>query len=168
MLFTAKPGGDFTNTWKNIKPGTKAFLEGPFGSFILPEKEHLFLVMGGIGITPAMSMLRTLRDRKDSRKAILIYGSKKWEEVTFREELEELKDQINLELIHLLMEPPDDWEGETGIIDQEFLEKYLPKNKHEYRYFICGPEPMMDITELALRDLNVDWRHIYTERFKIV
>lgn len=54
--------------------------------------------------------------------------------VTFRDELEEMKDRINLEIIHILLEPPQDWEREIGMIDREFLEKYLPENKDDYKY----------------------------------
>lgn len=166
--FTAKESGDFTSTWGNIEEGAKVFLEGPFGSFTMVPDKNLFLVMGGIGVTPAMSMLRTMRAGKDPRKAILIYGSEDWENVTFREELEEMKNEINLELVHILLEPSDDWQGEKGKVDQDLLQKYMPEDPHEYIFYICGPEPLMDITEIALRNLKVDWRHIYTERFKIV
>lgn len=168
ILFTAKESGDFTSTWRNIKVGSKAYLEGPFGSFIPIKGKHLFLVMGGIGITPAMGMLRTMRDEKDTRKVILIYGFKDWENVPFREELIELSNTISLKIIHLVNNPPKEWKGETGIIHQEMIQKYLPQNKNNYMYFICGPELMMDVTEIALRNLGVDWRHIYTERFNIV
>lgn len=168
LSFTAKESGDFTSTWKDIQPGTKVFIEGPFGSFTPKGDKNLFLVMGGIGATPAMSMLRTLRDKKDNRKITFIYGSIDWENITFREELEDLKKDLNLKLIHLLMEPEDDWEGEKGVVDQEFIKKYLPEKPDDYMYYICGPKPMMDITEIALRNLNIDWRHIYTERFEIV
>jgi predicted ferric reductase len=168
LKFTAKESGDFTSTWKSIEVGTRAFLEGPFGSFTIVPDKNLFLVMGGIGVTPAMSMLRTLKQKKDNRKVILIYGSENWENITFREELEELEKDLNMELVHILMEPEDDWEGEKGYVDQEFLERFLPENKHEFIYFICGPGPMMDITEIALRNLDVDWRLIYSERFEIV
>jgi predicted ferric reductase len=168
LSFTAKASGDFTSTWKDIEAGTNVFLEGPFGSFTPKENRNLFLVMGGIGVTPAMSMLRTLKDKKDARKVILIYASQKWNDITFREELEELKKAVNLKLIHILNKPENDWEGETGIVDYDFLKKHLPQYPNDYMYYICGPEPMMDEVELALRDLEIDWRHIYTERFDIV
>ncbi len=168
LKFTAKDSGDFTSTWKSIETGTKAFLEGPFGSFTIVPDKNLFLIMGGIGITPAMSMLRTLRQKKDKRKVILIYGNKDWQNITFREELEELKEVLNMDLVHILLEPNDEWEGETGLIDKKFLEKYMPENKNEFIYFICGPGPLMDIAEISLRELGIDWRFIYSERFKIV
>ncbi len=168
ISFTTKEMGDFTESWKHMKPGTKVFLEGPFGSFTPEPDSHLFLVMGGIGVTPAMSMLRTLRDDRDPRHAILLYADVTAADIVFRDELEELRKTIALDVIYLLEEPPEGWEGETGLLTQEMLEKYLPEKKHEYTCFICGPEPMMDVAEISLRNLGVDWRRVYTERFEIV
>ncbi len=168
LSFTAKASGDFTATWKDIPVGTTVFLEGPFGSFTPKENRNLFLIMGGIGVTPAISMLRTFRDKKDTRKITLIYASENRENIIFREELENLEEQLNLNVIHILNDPEEDWEGETGMVDHAFIKKYLPKNHADFMYYICGPEPMMDITEIALRNLGITWRHIYTERFKIV
>lgn len=168
LSFTAKASGDFTRTWKDVEPGSKVFLEGPFGSFTMVPEKNVFLVMGGIGVTPAMSMLRTMRQKNDTRKATLIYGNSDWENITFREELEELRKEIDLRLVHVLMEPGPEWEGEKGIVDKELLQKYLPENPGDYLFYICGPTPLMDITEVSLRELGINWRHIYTERFKIV
>jgi len=168
LLFTAKSIGDFTASWKDIELGTKVFIEGPFGSFTPKENRNLFLIMGGIGVTPAMSMLRTLKDKKDNRKITLIYANQNRKNITFREALEELKESLNLKLIHILSDPEDDWSGETGAVDNKLITKYLPEHPNEFMYYICGPEPMMDEAEIALRDLGIDWRHIYTERFNIV
>ncbi len=168
IKFTAKADGNFTSTWKDISPGTRAWLEGPFGSFTPEQDRHLFLIMGGIGITPAMSMLRTMRDDKDSRKAVLIYANVNVENITFRDEIEELSQEINLKVVHVLEEPPEDWEGEEGFVTEELLEKHLPDNYGDYMYFICGPEPMMDMAGIATYDLGIKWNHIYMERFQIV
>lgn len=168
VTFTAKEEGDFTSGWDDVVPETRAWLEGPFGSFSPYEEMNLFLIMGGIGITPAMSMLRTMRDDNDPRKAILIYANVDWDDVTFRKELDELSKEINLQVIHVLEEPPEDWQEEEGLVNKELIEKYLPDKPHDYMYFICGPEPMMDIAGIALYDLNIKWNHIYMERFQIV
>lgn len=168
LTFTAKDVGDFTSQWKDLKPGEKVFVEGPFGSFISTKDDPIFLIMGGIGITPAMSMLRTLRDKHDPRKTILIYANLNWEDISFREELEELQNIINLEVIHLLEEPPEDWSGEKGLIEERLLAKYLPRDKEKFMFFICGPKPLMDISEISLRNLGIEWKKVYTERFEIV
>jgi predicted ferric reductase len=168
ISFTSKELGDFSGSWKHMKPGQKVFLEGPYGSFTPKPDKNLFLIMGGIGVTPAMSMLRTMADENDKRRAILIYGNKNWDDVLNRSELEKLSKKIDLKIVHLLEEAPEGWEGETGYVTQELIEKYLPENAHDFAYFICGPKPIMDVSEISLRNLGIDWRMIYTERFEII
>ncbi len=168
IQMTAKALGDFTSGWKDLAPGTTAFLEGPFGAFTPEPDAALFLIMGGIGVTPAMSMLRTLRDDRDDRKAILIYANEDSDGIVFREELEELTSVINLQVVHVLEHFDDNWEGEKGVVTEELLRRHFPPDKEKYMCFICGPGPMMDIAEVSLRNLGIDWRRIYSERFEMV
>jgi predicted ferric reductase len=168
LSFTTKETGDFTSSWKNVKPGTKVFLEGPFGSFVPEKGYNLFLIMGGIGITPAMGMLRTMKDSQDPRAVVLIYANLTGRVSPSGKNLEELAGEINLKLVHLLEKPPEGWEGETGLVTRDLLKKHMPDNPENFMFFICGPNPMMDITEISLRELGIDWRHIYSERFEII
>ena len=168
IKFTSQTDGDFTSTWENIQTGTQAWLEGPYGSFTPVEDHHLFLIMGGIGVTTAISMLRTMRDDNDPRKAVLIYANPSSEEIAFRDELEELSNEIDLKVVHVLEETPEDWEGEEGFVTEELLSKHMPDNPGSYIFYICGPAPMMDMTGIALYDLGIQWNHIYMERFQIV
>jgi predicted ferric reductase len=71
-------------------------------------------------------------------------------------------------VVYLLEDPPDDWEGESGFVTRELLAKYLPENPETFQYFVCGPKPLMDVAEHALRSLGISWRRIYAERFEIV
>jgi predicted ferric reductase len=169
LTLTAQVVGDFTETWADIEPGSRAFLEGPFGAFTRnPNAKGLFFVIGGSGIGPAMSIIRTMYDDDDQRPVILLYGNPRWEEVVFRDDLAELSSKMNLRVVHILEEPPPDWSGETGFLDREMLARYLPDNKNEFEYFSCGPKPMMDVAESELRALGITWQRIISERFKIV
>ena len=98
------------------------------------------LIAGGVGITPMMSMIRTLADRGDTRPVILLYGSKDWESITFREELEALKARLNLTVVHVLADPPPGWTGERGFITAEVFKRHLPPPYADHEYFICGSE----------------------------
>ena len=84
--------GDFTGALKDVEVGRRVYLDGPYGAFTIgaPTDMHV-LVAGGIGITPMMSMIRTLADRGDTRPLVLLYGSKDWESTSFREELAALQ-----------------------------------------------------------------------------
>ena len=95
--------------------GRRVYLDGPYGAFTIghPADMHV-LIAGGIGVTPMMSMIRTLADRGDKRPVILLYASKDWESITFREDLETLKARLNLTIIHVLQNPPTEWTGERG------------------------------------------------------
>ncbi len=171
IAFSIKALGDFTNTIQDVKPGTKAFLDGPYGVFTTERYEDsagFILIAGGIGITPMMSMLVTQAQRKDERPYLLIYANKSWEDITFREELDELKERLNLTIINVLRQPPDDWSGETGYVDKELLERYIPKRRGTRNYFICANPKMMDQVELALHQLGVPPTNIHMEHFNLV
>jgi predicted ferric reductase len=171
--FTIKELGDFTRTIKDMQPGQKIYLDGPFGSFSVDRHPHapqFAFITGGVGITPIMSMLRTLADRGDRRPLLLLYASKDWESIIFREELEELKSNLNLTLIHVLEKPPTGWTGETGFVTQSLLDRYLPEEKARdtIEVFICGPPPMMNAVEKALVKIGVPFGDFHSERFNLV
>jgi predicted ferric reductase len=109
--------GDFTSAIRKVPVGQRLYLDGPHGAFTIgnPADIHV-LIAGGVGITPMMSMMRTLADRSDTRPVILLYGSRDWESITFREELEALKARLNLTIVYVLADPPAGWTGEQGFI----------------------------------------------------
>jgi len=161
--------GDFTSTITAIAVGECVYLDGPYGAFTIgnPADMHV-LIAGGVGITPMMSMVRTLADRGDRRPVVLIYGSKDWESITFREELEALQSRLDLTVIHVLSQPPAGWTGERGYIDAALFKRHLPPPYGEHEYFICGPGPMMDAIERALDELHVPMSKYHSERYSFV
>lgn len=173
LSMTIKALGDFTSTVKDMKPGQRVYLDGAFGSFSVDRHPHargFVFIAGGIGITPMMSMLSTLADRGDRRPLWLLYANRDWESVTFREELEALKQRLDLRVIHFLEDPPADWQGETGYINAEKLTRHLPPERAQnmYEMFICGPKPMMDAVEKALVQIKVPMGDFHSERFDMV
>lgn len=166
----AKGQGDFTAIWPEVNTGTGAFLEGPYGAFTLDAQSDGGAVFfaGGVGITPIMSMLRTLAARNDQRTLVLYYANKRWEDVIFRDEIETLGHELNLEVIHVLEQAPKDWQGEVGLLDKDVLERHMPEQEAHFVYFICGPEPMMDIVESLLVKRDIPLPQIRSERFEIV
>lgn len=158
--------GDFTSSIATLQVGQRVYLDGPYGAFTLGQQADMrVLIAGGVGITPMVSMIRTLADRGDRQPVILIYGSKDWESITFREELATLEKRVNLTVIHVLTQPPEGWTGERGFIDAELFKRHLPPVYADHEYFICGPNVMMDAIENTLSELNVPMSQYHSERY---
>ncbi len=167
--FGIKALGDFTRTVKDIKPGTRAYLDGPHGAFCIdryPAVGYVFLA-GGVGITPMMAFLRSMADRKDPRPVVLFYADRNWEGLAYRDTIDELTKQLALTVVYVLQNPPEDWQGETGMINREVLEKHLPKELIQRNFFICGPPPMMDAVHALLVERGVQNSNIHLERFSL-
>lgn len=167
---TVKALGDYTTALAEVPPGAYAVLDGPYGAFTSERHEGagFVFVAGGVGVTPLMSMARTLADYEDRRPVLFIYANKRWEDVTYREELERLARRIDLRVVHVLEEPPDGWTGERGFVTAEVLERHLPPHLGRYQYFVCGPDPMMDAVVAALVAHQVPAERIHTERYNLV
>lgn len=169
--FTIKELGDFTRTIKDVKPGARAYLDGAYGAFTVdffPEAKGYVFVAGGVGIVPMMCMLRTLADRGESRPLTLIYGSMHWDHIIFREELDALCARLPLIVRHVLQEGPPGWQGETGFMTPEVLQRQLPGDRDGMEFFICGPKPMIVLVERGLHALGVPMRHVRSELFDLV
>ena len=161
--------GDFTRDIAKVPVGRRVYLDGPYGAFTIgnPADMHV-LIAGGIGITPMMSMIRTLADRADKRPLILLYGGKDLESMTFREELESLTRRMDLTVVYVLSKPPQGWQGETGYINAELFKRHLPPHYADHEYFICGPDVMMDAIEIALGEMKVPIYKYHSERYSFV
>jgi predicted ferric reductase len=164
---TIKELGDFTSRVGEVEPGTTAYLEGPYGAFSIDRYEGpgFVFIAGGIGITPIMSMLRSLADRHDDRHHELVYAAARRDDLTFREQIARLAEALDLDVVYVLTDPPDDWTGERGRITAGLLHRHVVDDWPQHEYFVCGPAPMMDDVERALLDGGVPLGQIHRERF---
>ncbi|UCD98549.1 MAG: ferric reductase-like transmembrane domain-containing protein [Chloroflexota bacterium] len=171
VSFTIKKLGDWSQEQvPEIKPGDYMWIDGPHGVLSSDREQGMgyILIAGGIGITPLYSMCQTMAERGDVRPVVLFYGGNQWESLTFREELEQLSSKMDLRIVFVLSQPPEDWKGERGFINREILERHLPEQYKRFVYFICGPSPLMDAMEEALPNLGVPAEKVFSERFGMV
>ncbi len=165
MAFTIKESGDFTNRIGTVVPGTRAYLDGPHGSFTTAGRPALplALVAGGVGFAPIMSILRDLRARPYPHAIRLVYGNRIESQILYRDEIEAL----GIRTDYVLSEPPPGWTGRVGELAPEVLAACLDMpDRAGWLYFVCGPVPMMDSVERTLRSWGVPSRSIVSERFK--
>ncbi len=110
-------------------------------------------------------MLRYLRDTGDTRPVKLVYANDEVKDIIFREELDALPE--NFDVTYALMNPPGDWQGETGHVDGDMLKRVAARPVARGHVFLCGPPPMMDSLTKALCSLEVPNRRIHFERFDL-
>ncbi len=171
LAFSIKPLGDHSSALTKTEIGARAYVDGPYGAFSIDrmhDAEGFVMIAGGVGITPILSNLHALQARGDRRRIILIYGSPNWEEASFRDELEAMKRDLDLTVIHVLQDAQKGWEGPTGFIDREVLISHLPADTRGWPHLLCGPGPMLGTLRAELADLGVADRHIDYEIFELV
>ena len=168
-------GGLFSN-WANdhLKPGDTIDVMEPHGSFTWDfdprAANHYAAFAGGSGITPVMSLLRTALIEEPGSRFTLFYGNRDSQSVIFLDELARLKNRFmdRLEVHHFLAEEAEDIELFNGMLDRckcdEVLERLIDP-ADVAAFFICGPGPMMDAAEEALKARGVPADRIHLERF---
>jgi len=162
---------------EQLHAGDQLELRGPIGGYFvwdIPTGGPLFLVAGGSGIVPLMAMLRhrnsVLPATTGARMALparLLYSSRSWDEVIYRDELVKLvADDGSLEVIHTLTrQAPDSWTGFRRRIDREMLAETGWPAEEKPRVFVCGPTPLVESVANSMVELGHPPALVKTERF---
>lgn len=174
-----------------IKAGDSLEVAAPDGRFYTaldPEKRRTYYLFGaGSGITPLMSILKTVLEAEPMSAVFLLYGSRDEQHIIFRDALEQLSERYQGQLFveHVLSRPAKEsggglfgmfkkttqnWQGRTGRIDgrtvAEFLEENPPHGPEtDCRYFLCGPGAFADAVKSILTERGVDTKLIHSEHF---
>jgi 3-phenylpropionate/trans-cinnamate dioxygenase ferredoxin reductase subunit len=170
--FTIRHSGDFTRQLRLLRPGSPVWVDGPHGAFTLDLHRTTGLVMiaGGVGITPMMSMLRTLAHRRDRRPHRLLMVARTIDDLLFRAEIRQLQQRLDLTVVELLRQPPPSWTGESGTVDAELLTALLPGEfrRNQLDYYLCGPPALVTDVLTVLEGLDIPQPRIHTEQFDFV
>ena len=168
LSISVKSVGDFTSTIRDTKTSDVAYIDKPYGvfSFLNHDTKNLVFIAGGIGITPFISMLRYIYDKRLERNVTLIWGNKTSKDLAFKDELEKMSAEMpSLKVIHV-MSGQDDWQGEKGYVDAEKVKKYVTDLENS-RFFVCGPPVMMSKVVKMLKGLGIPESRIHSERFAL-
>jgi ferredoxin-NADP reductase len=153
-----------------LMAGDKLELRGPIGGYFTWEAGDggpLFLAGGGSGIAPLMAMIRHRVAVESAVPTRLLYSSRSFEEIIFREELEDLVARDDsLEVIHTLTRStPEGWSGYGRRIDAEMLREVAWSPDKSPLPFVCGPTSFVEGVADALVGLGHDPARVKTERF---
>jgi predicted ferric reductase len=163
LRITIKDLGDYSRRLLSLKPGTRVFAEGPYGALTgaLRRRTRVLLVAGGIGITPLRALLEELPGGHGA--VTVLYRASDWDDVVFREELDQLIRQRG-DRIHYLVGERGGREMRRDPLRPRELGTLVPDVRHRDVY-VCGPIPMMDAVHRSLRALRVPDAQIHMERF---
>lgn len=154
-----------------VKEGDIIDVRAPAGNFVLEpaESDPVVLIAGGIGLTPIYSMLDTLVHMRSRRPIWLFYGLRNRHDHVFRQELAILardNPHINVRVCYS-RSGANDVHGEDyqvqGRVTVELLRRTLPSNN--FRFFYCGPGPMMEALTAGLKAWGVPEAHLHFEAF---
>ncbi len=174
---------------QRLGPGIEVEVMAPQGKFrteLDPEQRKNYYLFGaGSGITPLMSILRTILEKEPMSRVCLLYGNRHEGSIIFRRQLEALSREYSGQLFveHILSRPRRKklagikgwfskgeitWEGRTGRISPSEVERFLnehPPQASRTEYFICGPGNMIDAVRGTLKGRGVDADQIHVEHF---
>ena len=165
-----QPGGLVSN-WLHdtMAPGKRISAEGPFGVFTIarhPSAKYLFL-SGGSGITPVMSMTRTLYDLGSDADVLFVHSARTPSDIIFRRELETIAATVpTARVVHVCERdsPQEPWGGLRGMLSIEMLQLLAP-DLAERVVFCCGPAPYMAAVRRMLDVVGFDMQNYHEESF---
>jgi len=163
----------------HLKVGDELEVMIPQGRFFADVKEDAyktyFLFAAGSGITPIISILKSVLIASPNSVVNLLYGNKHQDSILFNKELNELQNQNpkRLQLVHTLSSPKvwstwEQWKGRKGRVDTETVEWFItnyPPIAQSTEYYICGPGAMNRSVRKTLIDLGIPKELIHIEQF---
>ncbi len=172
----------------NFRIGSLVEVKPPEGRFHTPldaaQRNNYYLIGTGSGITPLMSIIKTILEIEPQSSIYLLYGNRDEDNIIFKSQLDALQQRYEGQLIveYILSQPKVKkdggimglfkkettlWKGKIGRIDSRGFETFLaqyPPTKNAI-YYLCGQQGMIETVEAALHQGNVDKKQIHKEYF---
>jgi len=162
------PNGICTTFVHNyMKEGDEVIFNGPYGDFHLRDTDRdIIFIAGGSGMAPIKSILLSMADEGNPRRARYFFGARSKRDLFLVEKMQELEQQLpNFTFIPALSnpEPDDNWDGETGLIT-DVVAKHMESGDNVEAY-LCGSPGMIDACIKVLTDKGVPEELIYYDKF---
>ncbi|MEX1240954.1 MAG: ferredoxin--NADP reductase [Cyclobacteriaceae bacterium] len=169
--------GGLISNWlaDNLKVGLKVKVMEPMGQFTTEyskdRKRHLVMFAGGSGITPMMSIIKSILTQEPESIVSLIYCNRDIDSIIFKNALDKMQvqDEGRLHVIHVLDNAPMNWQGYSGLLNHEMLTKLFERvpdwGIENTSYLMCGPEGMMKNVESLLAMRHIPKEKTFKESF---
>lgn len=168
-ITVVKSDSDFKKVLFDLPNNTEVNYLGPTGAFVLKDDSTpLVMLAGGIGITPFISMIKDNLQRKITTPITLIASFSTFEQIAFKDFLFDVDEEIeHIKTIVTITKPGLSntiWQGDTGRIRAELIQKYIPDIKKPTYLIVGSPTMVLDVEELLL-DMGVALEQIREEQF---
>ena len=161
-------GSAFSQKLRDLKPGDKVLIKAPLGNCVFKESFHqkIAFLIGGIGITPVISIFEYIADKSLPVDVNLIYANRVEEEIAFKKELDSWqKGSKKIKISYIVTEcPPKDATCIFGKVDVNLVRDRLSDIK-ERIVFIFGPPRMVEAMGAICAQLGCDQQNIKKENF---
>ena len=172
-----------------IKEGDQIEVLPPEGRFFtkldVEQRKSYYIFGAGSGITPLMSIIKTILEKEPQSTIFMLYGNREEEGIIFKDQLDNLvqKYQGQLYIEYILSQPKKEkssglssffkkskstWSGKVGRIDKENINLFLvqnPPRTKDAEYFICGPGAMIQAVENNLIERGINKKNVHVEHF---
>jgi len=158
----------------HLKPGDKIKVMPPLGNFTTTidskNARHLVFFGAGSGITPLMAILKSALIIEPNSRVSLIYGNRTEDAIIFKKELDDLQQEhgSRMQVTHILSQPGNDWNGYTGRINSDMINKILEEhqvNPEKDEFFLCGPSGFMHTIIDTITASGAGTQQIHKESF---
>ncbi|MCB0762592.1 MAG: phenylacetate-CoA oxygenase/reductase subunit PaaK [Flavobacteriales bacterium] len=171
-----KVDGGLFSTYANehLNVGDRLEVMPPMGNFTSnlksDQSKHYVLFAAGSGITPIISIAKSVLAAEPNSEVSLVYGNRFFNTIIFRDELEDLKDRFvgRLRIFHVLSGEMNEIDLFAGRIDREKARRFFatfidPASADEV--FICGPEDMINAVSEVCKEVGIASEHVHFELF---
>ena len=152
---------------RELTPRTIVHLSQAEGEFVLPDElpDHVLMLSGGSGITPVMSMIRTLRDRKHTGKITFLHYARSRDDEMFSDELDQLADETGFRIERVYTRVPAEESELRGRFVVDHL-KHLGVDASDTLTYVCGPAGLIASVRDTYDDLGAG-DQLRAEYFKV-
>lgn len=164
-LTTRLSDSAFKQTLVHLEPGSIVHISGPKGRLGVPEgASAVGFLTGGVGITPARSIIRDAIQRKSGLDIALFYGNRDEDCIPYGEEFRSYAAAQRMAYIETLDHPLPQWAGEAGFITADLVRRHVADPAARY-WIVSGPPPMVDAMKVVVGNLGVPADSVAYELF---
>lgn len=165
-LTTRMTGSAFKDALAALRQGDHVEVRGPLGTLTLPHGEtRLAFLAGGVGVTPARSIIRDTVQRRSSLVVTLFYGNQVESCIPFRDEFDAYaSENPDIDIVYVMAEPGPGWKGERGFITAELVRRRVDPSEGWF-WMSSGPPAMLKAMRKVLDELGIPHERTKIESF---